>query len=281
VISRGFTAGSVVEEIAKLPAFFRRDLLVMWSYRLALFGDWFNLIVQVVIFYFVGKLISPSSLPRFDGTQPTYVEFVVTGIVPTAFLVIGISRVVAVIRQEQYMGTLEPLLIAPIAPATLQLGSVLYDLLYVPIRSTAFLALAAAFFDIRIRAAGLGPAAAVLIVFIPFVWGLGMMSSAGVLTFKRGAGAVTFAGTVLTIASGTYFPLNVFPSWVQTLAGYNPVAKVLEATRSALIGDAGWSEALGAIMIVLPSSLVVLTVGLIAFDLALTRERRRGTLGMY
>ena len=99
-----------VEEVRKIPAFFRRDWLTMWRYRFALFGDLLNLIVGVVIFYFVSKLIPPANLPRFGGVQPNYMEFVVTGIVPTAFLALGISGVVAVMRQEQFMGTLEPLL---------------------------------------------------------------------------------------------------------------------------------------------------------------------------
>lgn len=134
-----------------------------------------NLIVQVVIFYFVSRLVPPDNLPTFGGVQPNYMEFVVTGIVPTAFLAIGISRVVAVMRQEQFMGTLEPLLTCPISPGTLLLGSVVYDLLYVPLRSLIFLGVSALVFDVSFNAAGLLPSGVILLLFIPFVWGLGMM----------------------------------------------------------------------------------------------------------
>ncbi len=269
------------EEVRKVPAFFRRDVLVLLSYRLALVGDWVNLIMQVVIFYFVGKLVPSSTLPSFDGNQPSYMQFVVAGIVPTAFLQIGISRVVAVMRQEQYLGTLESLLVAPLAPGTMLLGSVVYDLLYVPIRSVAFLALATLAFDLYFRLTGLLPAIAVLVVFVPFVWGLGMLGSAGILTFKRGSGAVGFVGSAITIASGTYFPLTILPRWLQTLAAYNPVTVALDATRSALIGTAGWADTLPALLKLLPSSAVALALGIVAFQMALNRERRRGSIGIY
>jgi ABC-2 type transport system permease protein len=272
---------TLLEELRKIPAFLRRDFLIMVSYRVALLGDWFNLIAQVVVFYFVSKLIPTETMPVFSGVQPNYMEFVVTGIVPTAFLQIGITRVIAVLRQEQHMGTLEPLLAAPLTPATLQLGSVAYDLVYVPIRSIMFLLMSAIFFDVSFNTGGLGPTVGVLLVFIPFVWGLGMLGSASVLTLKRGAGVVGFASTFLILGSGTYFPLSVFPGWVQDLAVFNPVALALQATRETLIGTDGWGETLPQILRLLPSSILTLVLGLSAFAFALKRERRRGTLGMY
>ena len=253
----------------------------MWTYRFALFGDWLNLIVQVVIFFYVSKLIPPTNLPTFGGVQPNYMEFVVTGIVPTAFLAIGISRVVAVMRQEQYMGTLEPLLTCPMSPGTLLLGSVVYDLLYVPLRSLIFLGVSAALFEVHFNASGLLPSGALLVLFIPFVWGLGMIGSATVLTFKKGLGVVGFVGTFITIGSGTYFPLTLFPVWVQTVMELNPAAIVLEATRDTLIGGAGWADIVPDLAALAPISALTLALGLVSFNLAMKRERRRGSLGLY
>src|SRR5687767_1058494 len=106
------------EEIRKISAFFRRDLLMAWSYRLSFFSGWASLFIQIALFNFVGKLISPSTLPSFGSTQPSYVEFVSVGIVLTSFMQLGLSRVVAAIRQEQLMGTLDSLLLTPTASAT-------------------------------------------------------------------------------------------------------------------------------------------------------------------
>ena len=97
---------------------------------------------------------------------------------------------VTVTREEQLMGTLESLMMTPTAPTTVQLGSVMYDLVYVPIRTAIFLGIAVAVLDVRLHLSGAVPAAVVLLAFIPVVWGLGMVSAAAVFTFRRGLGFV-------------------------------------------------------------------------------------------
>jgi ABC-2 type transport system permease protein len=278
---RSTRRAAAVEELRKLPAFFRRDLLVMWSYRLAFFTDWLNLLMQVVVFFFVGRIVDPGRLPIYAGTRATYMEFVVIGIAVTSFMQISLGRVVTAIRAEQLQGTLEALLLTPTASATLQLGSVVYELAYVPVRMIIFLALATGIFGVSFTYSGLLPALAVLVVFIPFVWGLGVLSAAGVLTFRRGIGAVGFGATILTLSSGTYFPLSVFPGWVRSLAGLNPITLAVQATREALIGGAGWAETWPTVLVLIPVGAVSMAIGLAAFRLALARERRRGTLGLY
>jgi hypothetical protein len=50
---------------------------------------------------------------------------------------------------------------------------------------------------------------------------------------------------------------------------------------TALLGGAGWSEALADVALLIPLSGLTLAGGILLFRLALDRERRRGTLGMY
>jgi ABC-2 type transport system permease protein len=272
---------SAFEELRKLPAFFRRDFLVMWSYRLAFFVDWANLIGQVVIFSLVGRIVDPSYLPTFGGMPITYVEFVVTGIAIASFLQIALGRVVSAIREEQLMGTLESLLVTPTSPLTIQVGSVMYDLAYVPLRTVLFLAAAAALFDARLDPAGLLPVVVIVLMFIPVVWGLGMIGAAGVMTFRRGAGGLGFAVTILMIGSNTYFPIEVLPEWARSLAQLNPISVAVEGTRIALLGGGGWDEIWPTVRILLPMAGTSLLAGLGALNMALRRERRRGTLGLY
>lgn len=269
------------EELRKVPAFFRRDLLVLFSYRFAFVGDWLNLILQVVIFYFVGRMVDPASLPVVNGVRVSYMEFVAIGIALTSFVQVSLGRVISVIRGEQMMGTLEALVVTPTTLTTLQLGSVAYDLVYIPIRIALFLAFASAVFDVHIVLSGLGPAAGVLVFFIPFVWGLGALGAAGVMTFRRGAGFVGIGLSVLTIASGTYFPVTLLPVWLEWIARHNPITLALEATRLALLGGAGWDAVLPAIRVLAPVALVSIAIGVFALRAAVRRERRLGTLGLY
>ena len=271
----------VVEEIRKLPAFLRRDFLVAWTYRLAFVVDWLNLFGQILVFSLVGRLIDPSTLPVIGGEQVTYVEFVVTGIAVTTLLQISLGRVVAATREEQLMGTLEALLMTPTSQWTIQVGLVVYDLVYVPIRTLGIVLIAVLLFDASIHASGLGPAIAILLVFMLFAWGVGMLGAALVLTFRRGVNVLTFATSIVMIGSNAYVPVDVLPSWAAWIAVINPVTFAIDGVRGALLGGGGWQDAVDTIVILLPIALISLLVGVVSIRLALARERRRGTLGLY
>jgi ABC-2 type transport system permease protein len=274
-------ADALGSELRKLVGFLRRDFLVAWSYRLSFFSDALSLFIQVLVFAFVGKLIDPAVLPSYGGQRTTYVEFVAIGLPIAVFLQIGLGQVMNAIRNEQVQGTLEVLLMTPTSPATVQIGSVVYDLVFVPLRTAVFLLVVSLTFDANLHLGGAVPATILLLLFIPIVWGLGVAAAAVTLTFKRGGGLVAFAGTLLLFGSGTHFPLELLPGWVQSLAAVNPLAIVVEGMREALLGGGGWDSLPRDVARLLPMAAASLWFGTLAFKIALRREKRLGTLGLY
>jgi ABC-2 type transport system permease protein len=268
-------------DIGAVAAFFRRDLLVSWSYRVAFFADALNLVAQVVVFSFVARMVNPATIPTFGGRPTEYMAFVTVGIALTAFLQLGLGRMSSAIRGEQLMGTLESLLVSPIRPAILLVGSVAYDLIYIPIRTAVFLVSIAAVFGFGLHASGAGEAAVIVLLFMPLVWGLGIASAGAVLTFRRGSGLVAPVAFGLTLLSGAYFPVSLLPGWLRALAEINPIAIALDGAREALLGGAGWGELAPKLGVLAVASVVAVVGGTVAFNLALRREHRLGTIGMY
>ena len=268
-------------EAAKLPAFLRRDFLVAWSYRMSFVSDLVNLAGQVIVFYFVGRLVDPSLLPKYGGSDVTYLEFAAVGIALGVFIQFGLDRVAAAMRGEQLMGTLESVLVSPTAPWTVQLGSVFFDLVYVPLRTAVFLGAIMVAFGLNFSASGILPALLIVIVFLPFVWGLGVATAAVLLTFRRGGGFVGLGVVLLGLVSGVYFPLDLLPGWVATIGQNNPIALAIEGMREALLGNAPATDSLRTAAILVPMSIVSLLAGMYAFRLAVRRELRRGSLGLY
>lgn len=269
------------QELIKLPAFLRRDLLVAWSYRLAFVTEWGALALQAVMFYFVSLLVDPTTLPEYGDSRATYMEFVAVGIALNTFVALALSRVGVGLRGEQVQGTLESLLATPTAPATIQVGTVFYDVLYVPVRTVVFLLLTALAFGLDFEAGGFLPALTVLLAFIPFVWGLGIMNAGFILTFRRGAGVSGFVVSILTVFSGAFFPLDLLPSWGARIAELNPIALAIDGMRGPLLGGTGWTDVPGELAVLLPLSVLSLGLGVLAFRAALARERRLGSLGLY
>ena len=275
------TVVAPVRELPKLAAFVRRDLLVLFSYRLAFLSDVANLAFQSITFYFVGRMIDPAAMPEFSGQRASYMAFIGIGIALGAFMQIGLGRVVSAIRNEQLLGTLESLFMTPTRTLTIQVGLVVYDLIYVPIRTAVFLIIVTAVFGVSFVSAGLLPALAILLAFIPLVWGLGMIGAAAVLTFRRGGGIVGFIGAGVSVASGAYFPLDLLPAPVARVLELSPVAVAFDSMRAALIGGARWAEVLPDVGYLSATAAASLTLGLWSVRAAVQRERRLGTLSQY
>jgi ABC-2 type transport system permease protein len=273
--------GAFTGELRKLPAFVRRDFLVAWSYRMSFVSDLVGLVGQVIVFYFIGQLVDSSRLPTFGGTSVTYLQFAAVGIALGVFIQFGLDRVSAAMRGEQLMGTLESVLMTPTAPSTIQLGSVAFDLIYIPLRTAAFLGAVTLAFGLHFQAGGIAPALLLLLAFIPFVWGLGVLTAALLLTFRRGGSLVGLGAVVVGLLSGVYFPLSLLPGWLHSIANANPVAQAINGMREALLGGATLADLASNFALVVPCSAASLLIGLGVFRLAVRREQKRGTLGLY
>jgi ABC-2 type transport system permease protein len=271
----------VLTEFAKVGAFVRRDFLTALTYKAGFVSDWISLFVTAFLFYFTGRLVDPAKLPSYGGSRATYLEFVLIGIVLGFFVQIALSRVASVMRQEQFGGTLEVLLMTPTAPFTVQLGSVMYDLLLIPIRLAVFAGIVAVTFGLNFKASGILPAAVYVVLTIPFVWGLGLVSAGLMMTLRRGGGVVTLGVGLLTLASGAYFPLSVLPAALRELAKANPLAIAIGGMRNALLGGSGWSGVPGDVALLMLIGAISLTLGTAVFRHGVRRERRLGTLGLY
>jgi ABC-2 type transport system permease protein len=272
---------TLVAEVWKIPAFLRRDLLTMLSYRAAFVGDLMAIAIQALTFGFIAKLVDPSALPSYNGVQAGYFEFVMIGVVIATVSGLLLQKVSMAIRQEQMIGTLESLLVTPTHPTTVQAGSAAFDLLFVPVRMGVLLLVVALTLGLDFQGDGILPSIVLLGCFVPFVWGLGLIAAGVVVTFRRGGGVIGVAMAMLGLASGAFFPLALLPDWAQAIAEANPVAIAIEGTRGALIGGTGWEGVGASVLILLPLSALAVFAGVLAFRAALARELRNGTLGLY
>lgn len=271
----------LASEARKLPAFVRRDFLLAWSYRVSFVTDILGLVGSAVIFYFVGLMVDPAKIPPIAGTPVSYLEFVAIGMALGGFMHLGLNHVSSALRGEQLMGTLESVLSTRTAPTTIQIGSVLFDMFFIPLRMALLLTALALTFGLDIQPAGIPKAVLILMVFVPFVWGLGVVAAAITLTVRRGAGIVGLLTLILTLGSGTYFPIQLLPGWIAQTASGNPIALAIEGMRDALLANAPWSEVAPKAAELAPMAFATLLIGTVAFRMALQRERRLGTVAIY
>jgi ABC-2 type transport system permease protein len=275
------SAGALVAEAAKLPAFVRRDWKIAMSYRQAFVSEAVALGGQILVFAFIARLVDPRRLPEYGHAAPSYLSFVAIGLVVNLTAGVLLYQVSAAVRQEQLTGTLESLMTTPTAGATIQIGSVAYPLIALPIRAGLLLAAIAIGFGLDLHASGLAPAAMLLLAFVPFAWGMGLVAAAAVVTFRRGSGVTGLMVMAVGFLSGAFFPVALLPAALRAIAAWNPFAITIDGARDALLGGTGWGPAGLDLLRLVPLSAAALGLGMLAFRAALARERRRGTLGRY
>jgi ABC-2 type transport system permease protein len=265
---------AVTAEAGKLPAFIRRDLLIARSQRRAIARDVALLAAQLAIFACIGTLVDPAVLPAYGDGTTGYMEFVAIGIVLSLAVGLAIVRVAGALRREQTRGTLVALVTTPSSMGTVQLGSVAFDLVWVPLRVGVFLTAVALLLGLEFDAAGVPAAAVLVLAVLPLAWGLGLLGAAVILVLRRGVPSARLVVAVLAVVSGAYFPLTLLPDSVESIAELNPMARALDGIRSALLG--GSTDLGHELLRLLLPSVVLLIAGSIAFSLALARERRHG-----
>lgn len=271
----------ILPELRKLSAFLRRDALIAWSYRRGAISDIGGMLVQALLFYFLSSLVDTSRMTQLGGTRTGYMGFVVVGLTVAAFYQIGVTRMMSAVQNERFMGTFETLLVTPTSYATLQLGFVIYDILRIPVRTAVFLILAATLFRVDVRWAGLGQVGILVLALLPFVWGVAAGLTGAVIAFRQAASLVGLANLGLVLGSGTYFPLQLLPSWLAATAALNPLAIALTGARAALLGSSSWQTTLAQAGVIFAIAVVTWIAGTATFQFALERERRTGNLGLY
>ena len=86
-------------------AFFRRDAIVAYSYRVSFVAQLFGNLLVLGLFYYVGRAIGDSPLPAFDAYGGNFVAFLLIGIALTDCVGVSLVSFAAQIREAQTTGT--------------------------------------------------------------------------------------------------------------------------------------------------------------------------------
>jgi lipooligosaccharide transport system permease protein len=164
-----------------------------------------------------------------------YVEFVGTGIVATAVLFSSVfPAMFGVFVKHRFQRTYDAILAAPVDTEELVTAEILWISIRAGVYGMAPLLVAMAF--------GLDPSAGMLLVpLIGFVTGAGFAGFgvfiAAVVDRIDNFNYITSAViTPLFLVSGTFFPIDELPEWVQALANLNPLYHCVELVRDAVFG---------------------------------------------
>jgi len=264
-----------------LSSFFLRDARQALSYRLSFLLDMASVFFNAATFYFVAKLLEGSANPVMKSHPGGYFPFVLIGIAFSTYQSVGLNSFSQSLRQEQFLGTLESVLATKIRVSTFLAGSALWDFAYASFEVLIYFVVAWLAFGFSFeKMNGLSTLLSCLLTLTTFM-GLGVLAAAFILRFKRGNPVTWIIASASELFGGVYFPQDVLPVWMKSIARWVPMTHALAALRESLLSNAGVDEISHHLVFLGICTLVVWPVGVLTFKWALSRSQMDGSLGHY
>ncbi|MHB1411763.1 MAG: ABC transporter permease [Thermoleophilia bacterium] len=269
--------------LAKPLAFLKKDFLMEISYRFSFWLQFVTIFFQVVMFYFVAKLLgdAPSVQHSLRAYGGGYFAFVLIGIAFSNFLSVGLGSFSSSIRAEQMMGTLEAMLVTPTRLSNIILSSSQWNFAFTSLRVGVYLLLGALFFGLDLSGAAVLPALVALLLTVIAFSSLGIISASFIMIFKRGDPIAWALSTSSTLLGGVYYPISVLPGWLRGVSYAFPITYSLEAIRLSLLKGAGFATVGGDLIALVIFSAITLPVSLVIFRYAVARAKKDGSLSYY
>ncbi|WP_167454885.1 ABC transporter permease [Micromonospora arborensis] len=259
--------------VGMILALVRRDLGDPRQFRLPLFLDLAFGVVNLVVFLFISRALTPSS-----GTDlahsPSYFDFVAVGITFLLILQAATTQLTSRVIREQRSGTLELLAAQPVPVTALTIGTAGYPFLFALLRSCVYLTILGTVLGLRTERADWWGVAVMLIAGTASLMGIGIALAAFTVALGHGDAAARLFVVGLTFVSGTYFPVSGLPGPLPELTAVLPSRIALDGLRAALAGGE-WAWSAGTL---LGATALLLPVSSWAFARALRVAAGRGTL---
>ncbi|MGH2538360.1 MAG: ABC transporter permease [Candidatus Promineifilaceae bacterium] len=183
------------------------------------------------------------------------------------------------IQIERWEGTIEYTLMAPVPRIVHLVGHTAFAVVYSTFFTAVILAVTTLFFDLDLSQANLAGGLLVLLAGSVSFVGIGVMGAVLPLLFpERGAQMTHIIVASLLLISGVYYPVEVLPAALQSLAVVSPAWYVLEGVRAAVLEGVAVTGLWRYIGPALLSAGVTVPLGLWIFSQAERYAKKRGKL---
>ena len=231
--------------------------------------------LSLAFYWFTSKAFG-SRFASLDGSEMDYFTFILVGenalLIPLALM----NSFTQSIRTVADDGVLDVMLISQRSffKSILFMGAM--NLSFHFLQMTITLTFAALIFGLQIHYTAI-PSYLVLLAFsLPLYIGLGLINTAFIVLVRRGVNFFVTFSVVLSMLSGTYFPIGVFPSWIQKISLILPYTFFLNLSRELLAGKIGLLEIGPQILLMLLVGSGIFYLGRRFFQFSIEKYRLRG-----
>lgn len=265
-------------------AFLVRDFLSEFSYRLSFLLVVAGLFIQVATWYFISyfvETIGQREVLHALTQNLDYFSYVLVGMMLQRFMNIAMYNYAGAIRSEQMSGTLEAMLVTPTPLSRIMVGASVWSYVMSAVQMGLMLLVGVFVFGVRLQPAGIWVMTATLLLSVLALSGIGILSAAFIVYFKRGNPVNFLISTASLLFGNVIIPSAALPARFAWISRLVPISYATEAMRGAVYRGAGFAEVGPQLLVLAGFGAVLLPVGLFAIRLAVRAAKREGTLVQY
>jgi len=267
--------------IRKVFAFIKRDFLSNFSYKMAFFIRWIGIFISIFTFYYLSKLIGHQPSGHLAAYGGDYFPFILVGIAATSYIGTSLESFASSISREQWAGTLEMMLVTPTRVSIIILSSSLYSFIFATISVLVYLGFGCCFLGVDLSNANFPATLIILILTIFSFSSIGIISASFIIVFKRGDPIIWAISGLSRLFGGVYFPVTLFPKYLQLISYSIPITYSLRALRYAVLKGYSFQALAADISVLLIFSVILMPVSIVTFNWAIKRAKKRGSLAFY
>lgn len=266
-------------------AVFKKEMRIMLRYP-----SWFipRLIWPVILpfgYLFTAKALSgtgSNSLAAFKSVAGTadYTTYMLIGTTIWMWINTMLWNFGTSLRVEQMRGTLESNWLCPIPKISLLLGYSLFQLMTSMIFIVTSIIEFKFFYNFKFVGSPL-LALLIITISIPVVYGIGFIFASLVMWAKEANSMVFLVRGIMTIFCGITYPLAVLPNWMRHISEFIPLTHSINALRAIISSGATISDVKREVYILLISGVILMLLGILAFNYTQKKVKDSGSLGYY
>lgn len=200
----------------------------------------------------------------------TEFEYMAPGFVGLTVVMAGMAGLAATVAREREIGTMDGLMVAPIARSSIITGKAVAQLVRGLLQAAIIIILVVAFFGVKIYGDPLLILAVLILGDLGFV-GIGIIATSVASDQETATMTLMLLEFPMIFLSGVLYPVIQLPWWLQYVAKAIPLTYMVDALRRLMVLNAGLSAIMGPLLFMLIFSLVALGIAVPVFNRAVTR----------
>ncbi len=261
----------------KAFAFLKRDLQEQLSFKFQFLMQIFSIAAQTWVFFYLGKFIQ-ISLGSGSNGEFDYFGFLLLGVAFSGYQFSGLNSFALALHKEIGQGTLESVLMTPTHPLTLIFANALWSFVAATIKVCGYLLIGTLCFGLQIKSMNFWALGFGFILTALSFSGLGLISAAFVLIYKRGDPVAYALNGLTRLFAGVYFPVTILPLWLQNISRFLPMTHALAFMRGLLLEGKTLPELRIYLVTLAGFAVLLLPLGLYVFQQAVQTAKRDGSL---